>query len=78
MKKIIFIAMMLLGFEVNAQTMEKGYLNHLLDSEQVMDKRTQLFSQTKKVIIRRNRMIFVFDRKTYGTRKSRGKVVVGN
>ena len=70
--------MMLLGIEVNAQTMEKGYLNHLLDSNLIFQNRSQMFADSKRVIVRRNRLIFVFDRKAYGTRKSRGKVVVGN
>jgi hypothetical protein len=73
MKKIIFIVMMLLGFGVNAQTMEKDYVNYLLDLEKVQDKRTQLFTNIKKITVRRNRLVFVFDRKTF-----RRKVRVGS
>jgi hypothetical protein len=73
MKKIIFIAMMLLGLGVNAQTMEKDYVNYLLDLEKVQDKRTQLFTNIKKITVRRNRLVFVFDRKTF-----RRKVRVGS
>jgi hypothetical protein len=62
MKKIIFIVMMLLGLGVNAQTMEKGYLNHLLDSEQMAPKKPQLFPNAKKVLIRRRHVVVVFDR----------------
>jgi hypothetical protein len=73
MKKIIFIVMMLLGLGVNAQTMEKDYVNYLLDLEKVQDKRTQLFTNIKKITVRRNRLVFVFDRKTF-----RRKVRVGS
>ena len=57
--------MMLLGLGVNAQTMEKDYVNYLLDLEKVQDKRTQLFTNIKKITVRRNRLVFVFDRKTF-------------
>jgi thioredoxin-related protein len=73
MKKFIFIVMMLLGLGVNAQTMEKDYVNYLLDLEKVQDKRTQLFTNIKKITVRRNRLVFVFDRKTF-----RRKVRVGS
>ena len=62
MKKIIFIAMMLLGLGVNAQTMEKGYLNHLLDSEKTVDKKYDMFPKATKVIVRRRHVVVVFDR----------------
>jgi hypothetical protein len=62
MKKIIFIIMMLLGLGVNAQTMEKGYLNHLLDSQETVNKKFELFPKAKKVIVRRRNVIVVFDR----------------
>jgi len=62
MKKIIFIVMMLLGLGVNAQTMEKDYLNFLLDSEKVVNKKYELFPQATKVIVRRRHVIVVFDR----------------
>jgi thioredoxin-related protein len=65
MKKFIFIVMMLFSLGVNAQTMEKDYVNYLLDKEKVQDKRTQLFTNTKRVIVRRNRLVFVFDRKNW-------------
>jgi hypothetical protein len=65
--------MMLLGLGVNAQTMEKDYVNYLLDLEKVQDKRTQLFTNIKKITVRRNRLVFVFDRKTF-----RRKVRVGS
>ena len=65
--------MMLLGLGVNAQTMEKDYVNYLLDLEKVRDKRTQLFTNIKKITVRRNRLVFVFDRKTF-----RRKVRVGS
>jgi hypothetical protein len=76
MKKIIFIVMMLLSLGINAQTMEKDYVNYLLDLEKVQDKRTQLFTNTKKVIVRRNRLVFVFDRKTFKDMGLRGKVKI--
>jgi hypothetical protein len=62
MKKIIFIIMMLLGFGVNAQTMEKGYLNHLLDSQEMINRKFEMFPKAKKVIVRRRNVIVVFDR----------------
>lgn len=62
MKKIIFIVMMLLGLGANAQTMEKSYLNHLLDSERMVPKKPQIFPNAKKVLIRRRHVIVVFDR----------------
>ena len=78
MKKIIFIVMMLLGLGVNAQTMEKDYVNYLLDKEKVQNKRTELFTNTKRVIVRRNRLVFVFDRKMFKEMGLRGKVKVGS
>jgi hypothetical protein len=78
MKKIIFIVMMLLGLGVNAQTMEKDYVNYLLDKEQVQNKRTELFTNTKRVIVRRNRLVFVFDRKMFKEMGLRGRVKVGS
>lgn len=77
MKKIVFIAMMLLGLGVNAQTMEKDYVNYLLDKEQVQNKRTELFTNTKRVLVRRNRLVFVFDRKMFKEMGLRGKKKVG-
>ncbi len=77
MKKIIFILMMLLGLRVNGQTMEKDYVNYLLDKEQVQNKRTELFTNTKRVLVRRNRLVFVFDKKTFKELGLRGKVKVG-
>ena len=65
--------MMLLSLGVNSQTMEKDYVNYLLDLEKVQDKRTQLFTNIKKITVRRNRLVFVFDRKTF-----RRKVRVGS
>lgn len=62
MKKIIFIVMMLLGLGVNAQTMEKDYVNYLLDSEKVANKKYDLFPQATKVIVRRKHVVVVFDR----------------
>jgi hypothetical protein len=62
-----------MGLGVNAQTMEKDYVNYLLDLEKVQDKRTQLFTNIKKITVRRNRLVFVFDRKTF-----RRKVRVGS
>jgi len=62
MKKIIFIVMMLLGLGVNAQTMEKDYVNYLLDSEKVVNKKYDLFPQATKVIVRRKHVVVVFDR----------------
>ena len=62
MRKIIFIAMMLLGLGVNAQTMEKGYLNHLLDSEKMVNKKYDMFPKATKVIVRRRHVVVVFDR----------------
>jgi len=53
--------------------MEKDYVNYLLDLEKVQDKRTQLFTNIKKITVRRNRLVFVFDRKTF-----RRKVRVGS
>lgn len=77
MKKIIFIVMMLFGLGVNAQTMEKDYVNYLLDKEQVQNKRTELFTNTKRVLVRRNRLVFVFDRKMFKEMRLRGKKKVG-
>ena len=54
--------MMLLGFGVNAQTMEKGYLNHLLDSQEMINRKFEMFPKAKKVIVRRRNVIVVFDR----------------
>ena len=71
MKKIIFIVIMMLGFDVNSQTMEKSYLNHLLDMEKVQE--TRLFSNPKKIIFRRNKMIFVFDRKNWVKMGKKGR-----
>jgi len=62
MKKFIFIVMMLLGLGVNAQTMEKDYVNYLLDSERMVPKKPQMFPKAKKVLIRRRHVIVVFDR----------------
>jgi hypothetical protein len=62
MKKIIFIAMMLLGLGVNAQTMEKGYLSHLLDSEKMVNTKYDMFPKATKVIVRRRHVVVVFDR----------------
>jgi hypothetical protein len=76
MKKIIFIVMMLLGLGVNAQTMEKDYVNYLLDNEKVQNKRTELFTNTKRVIVRRNRLVFVFDRKNWVDMRPKGKVKI--
>ena len=78
MKKIIFIVMMLLSLGVNAQTMEKDYVNYLLDKEKVQNNRTELFTNTKRVIVRRNRLVFVFDRKMFKEMGLRGKVKVGS
>jgi hypothetical protein len=44
MKKFIFIAMMLLSLGVNAQTMEKDYVNYLLDSEKMVNKKYDMLS----------------------------------
>ena len=71
MKKLIFIVIMILGFDVNSQTMEKSYLNHLLDMEKVQE--TQLFSTPKKVLFRRNRIIVVFDRKNWVKMGKKGR-----
>jgi hypothetical protein len=71
MKKLIFIVIMMLGFDVNSQTMEKSYLNHLLDMEKVQE--TQLFSTPKKVLFRRNRIIVVFDRKNWVKMGKKGR-----
>lgn len=54
--------MMLLGLGVNAQTMEKSYLNHLLDSQEMVNRKIELFPKAKKVIVRRRTVIVVFDR----------------
>ena len=78
MKKIIFIVMMLLSLGVNAQTMEKDYVNYLLDKEKVQNNRTELFTNTKRVIVRRNRLVFVFDRKMFKEMGLRVKVKVGS
>lgn len=50
--------MMLLSLGANAQTMEKSYVNHLLDSVNVIESRDNLFPNTKRVIVRNYRMIF--------------------
>jgi len=71
MKKLIFIVIMMLGFDVNSQTMEKSYLNHLLDMEKVQE--TQLFSTPKKVLFRRNRIVVVFDRKNWVKMGKKGR-----
>ena len=71
MKKLIFIVIMMLGFDANSQTMEKSYLNHLLDMEKVQE--TQLFSTPKKVLFRRNRIIVVFDRKNWVKMGKKGR-----
>jgi len=54
--------MMLLVLGVNTQTMEKGYLNHLLDSQEMVNRKIELFPKAKKVIVRRRTVIVVFDR----------------
>jgi len=51
-----------LGLGVNAQTMEKGYLNHLLDSQEMVNRKFEMFPKAKKVIVRRRNVIVVFDR----------------
>lgn len=74
MKKIIFIVMMLLGLGANAQTMEKSYLNHLLDSERMVPKKPQIFPNAKKVLIRRRHVIVVFDRSDWEQMRLIGRV----
>lgn len=80
MKKFIFIPIFILWVSIrsSSQTMEKDYVNYLLDMEKVQNKRTELFTNTKRVIVRRNRLVFVFDRKTFKEMGLRSKVKVGS
>ena len=76
MKKFIFIPIFILWVSIRSysQTMEKDYVNYLMDMEKVQNKRTELFTNTKRVIVRRNRLVFVFDRKMFKQMGLRGKV----
>lgn len=71
MKKFVIVIMLIMGFNANSQTMEKSYLNHLLDMEKVQE--TRLFSNPQKIIFRRNKMIFVFDRKNWVKMGKKGR-----
>lgn len=62
MKKLLLIILFFLSINLHGQTMEKEYLIHLLDSQEVVNKKYDLFPQALKVLVKRKRVIVIFDR----------------
>jgi len=71
MKNLFIIAMVLFGLNLNAQTMEKEYVNHLLDTEKVENLKKvrphewRMFPKPESITKRGNKVIVVFDRKEW-------------
>ena len=71
MKKLITIGLVLFGLNINAQTMEKEYVNHLLDSQKVEELKRikpfewRMFPKPESITKRGNKVIVVFDRREW-------------
>lgn len=71
MKNLITIGLVLFGLNLNAQTMEKEYVNHLLDTEKVEALKKvhphewRMFPKPESITKRGNKVIVVFDRKEW-------------
>lgn len=67
MKATLLILMMGIGLSLSAQTMERGYLNHLLDAQNPKIQRNEwaMFPKPESVQKKGNKVIVVFDRKEF-------------
>jgi hypothetical protein len=67
MKAILLIVMMGIGISLSAQTMEKEYVNHLLDAQKpkIQPHEWRMFPKPESIEKRGNKVIVVFDRKEF-------------
>jgi thioredoxin-related protein len=67
MKSILLIVMMGIGISLSAQTMEKEYVNHLLDAQKpkIQPHEWRMFPKPESIEKKGNKVIVVFDRKEF-------------